>query len=858
VVINHHDKIISKSCLHSCKQLFLFTQKCFIINLNLVNRNYNFITIYNIIIPKFELENSRMNNNQINIPIINLASGDVDKIQNFLANLENIESYSIDLDSKVIHLSAKKLPKILSKVYEFLKQNNYKIDSVEKSFPVLNMTCASCASSSQANLKRQLGVVNAEVNYGNGIGKIEFIPTLTSPEKLKDSLIEVGYDLVIDEKKNKDEDIERYNKEGYQILKNNVLFSLVFGIPLFVIGMFFMNMPYANYIMWALSTPILFIFGQQFFVGALRQLKNKSANMDTLVALSTSVAYIFSAFNTLFPTYWHNKGLHAHPYFEAAGLIIVFVLIGKLLEERAKGNTTEAIKKLIGLQPKTVVVIKNDQHIETSIENVQINDILLAKPGDKIAVDGIVTNGESFIDESSLTGEPIPVEKGINQNVFSGTINQNSVIQYKAIKVGKETLLAQIIQSVKNAQGSKAPVQKTVDKIAGIFVPIVLVIAVFTFITWMILGTENAFTMALLSMITVLVIACPCALGLATPTAIMVGMGKGAEKGILIKNAESLEQAKKIDTIILDKTGTITQGKPKVQELIWMDESYQNILYHIEKNSTHPLAKSVVEFIGEQENNIELKVENISGKGLKSSYLNKNYYIGKTSWIDELNLTKDRKINEIIELFSAKNYTISFFGNDEKVLGLIGISDEVKESSKEAIKAFHQKGIEVFMVTGDNEFSANAIAKEVEIDKIIANALPNDKLQIIKELQQKGKTVAMVGDGINDSAALAQADVSIAMGNGSDIAIDVAQITIIGGDLTKIVHAINLSKQTVKTIHQNLFWAFIYNLIGIPIAAGILYPINGFLLNPMLAGAAMALSSVSVVANSLSLKYKKI
>ena len=799
-----------------------------------------------------------MNNTQLNIPIINLASGDVDKIQNFLANLENIESYSVDLDSKVIHLSAKKLAKASSKVYEFLKQNNYKIDSVEKSFPVLNMTCASCASSSQANLKRQLGVVNAEVNYGNGIGKIEFIPTLTSPEKLKDSLIEVGYDLVIDEDKSKDEDLERYNKEGYQILKNNVLFSLVFGIPLFVIGMFFMNMPYANYIMWALSTPILFIFGQQFFVGALRQLKNKSANMDTLVALSTSVAYIFSVFNTLFPTYWHNKGLHAHPYFEAAGLIIVFVLIGKLLEERAKGNTTEAIKKLIGLQPKTVIVIKNDQHIETSIEDVQINDILLAKPGDKIAVDGIVTKGESFIDESSLTGEPIPVEKGINQNVFSGTINQNSVIQYKALKVGKETLLSQIIQSVKNAQGSKAPVQKTVDKIAGIFVPIVLIIAVLTFITWMILGTENAFTMALLSMITVLVIACPCALGLATPTAIMVGMGKGAEKGILIKNAESLEQAKKIDTIILDKTGTITQGKPKVQELIWIDESYQNILYHIEKNSTHPLAKSVVDFIGEQENNIELKVENISGKGLKSNYLNKNYYIGKTSWIDELNLTKDTRINEIIEQFSAKNYTISFFGNDEKVLGLIGISDAVKASSKEAIKLFHQKGIEVFMVTGDNEFSAKAIAKEVEIDKIVANALPNDKLQIIKDLQQKGKIVAMVGDGINDSAALAQADVSIAMGNGSDIAIDVAQITIIGGDLTKIVHAINLSKQTVKTIHQNLFWAFIYNLIGIPIAAGILYPINGFLLNPMLAGAAMALSSVSVVTNSLSLKYKKI
>lgn len=800
-----------------------------------------------------------MDNTQLNIPITNLKTKeDLNIIYTFLSNLENIEFFNVSLETKTVSLSAKKLSKASAKLYDFLKENNYKIESVEKSFPVLNMTCASCASSSQANLKRQFGVVNAEVNYGNGMGKIEFIPTITNPEKLKNALIEVGYDLVIDETKNKDEDLERYNKEGYQILKNNLFFSLVFGIPLFVIGMFFMNIPYANYIMWGLSTPILFIFGQQFFVGALRQLKNKSANMDTLVALSTSVAYFFSVFNTLFPGYWHNKGLHAHPYFEAAGLIIVFILIGKLLEERAKGNTTEAIKKLIGLQPKTVFVLKDGQQIETSIDNVQINDILLAKPGDKIAVDGIIVNGESFIDESSLTGEPIPVEKGINQNVFSGTINQNSVIQYQALKVGSETLLSQIIQSVKNAQGSKAPVQKTVDKIAGIFVPIVLIIAVLTFFTWLILGSENSFTMALLSMVTVLVIACPCALGLATPTAIMVGMGKGAENGVLIKNAESLEKAKKIDTIILDKTGTITEGKPNVQELIWFDQSVQDILYNIEKNSTHPLAKSIVDYVGNQYNDIELKVEYIPGKGLESIYLNKKYYIGKISWLDELNLNKSSEVSQTIEEFSTKNYTISFFGNDEKILGLIGISDEVKQSSKDAIKAFHQKGIEVYMVTGDNEFSANAIAQEVGISQVVANALPNDKMQIIKDLQLKGKTVAMVGDGINDSAALAQADVSIAMGNGSDIAIDVAEITLIGGDLMKINHAINLSKQTVKTIHQNLFWAFIYNLIGIPIAAGVLYPINGFLLNPMLAGAAMALSSVSVVTNSLLLKYKKI
>lgn len=800
-----------------------------------------------------------MNAQTLYIPVLNLETEQqVAKLNQLISEIENIDDFFVDLKNKTVSVTAKKMPKAIGKVYEILKQNNFKIDSIEKSYPVLNMTCASCASSSQANLKRQPGVVNAEVNYGNGMGKIEYIPTLTTPENLKNALIEVGYDLVIDESKNQDKEIEQLHEEKYKSLKNKVIWSLIFGVPLFIIGMFFMNMPYGNYIMWALSTPILFIFGQQFFVGAWKQLKNKSANMDTLVALSTGVAYIFSVFNTLFPQYWHSKGLHAHPYFEAAGLIIVFILIGKLMEERAKGNTSEAIKKLIGLQPNTVLILKNGNQIETKIEDVQIGDLILAKPGDKIAVDGIIVSGESFIDESSLTGEPIPVEKSINENVFSGTLNQNSPLQYKALKVGNDTLLAQIIQSVKNAQGSKAPVQQLVDKIAGIFVPIVIIIAILTFITWLILGQENAFTMALLSMITVLVIACPCALGLATPTAIMVGMGKGAEQGILIKNAESLELAKKIDTIILDKTGTITEGKPKVQELIWFDDSVKNILYTIESNSQHPLAKAITEHIGRQDVLPELKVEDVSGKGLKANLLNKSYYVGKTTWINELNLQIDENVNRAIQDFSNKNYTTSFFGNDEKVLGLIGISDGIKATSVEAIKAFHEKGIEVWMVTGDNEFSANAIAKQVGIDQVVANALPNDKMNIIKDLQQKGKIVAMVGDGINDSAALAQADVSIAMGNGSDIAIDVAEVTLIGGDLTKIDHAINLSVQTVKTIHQNLFWAFIYNIIGIPIAAGVLYPINGFLLDPMVAGAAMALSSVSVVTNSLLLKYKKI
>ena len=797
-------------------------------------------------------------NDTINIPILNLDSEEQNlKLDKFLSELDLLDSYSIHPNE--ISITAKKLPKASLKVYEFLKQNNFKINSIEKSYPVLNMTCASCASSSQANLKRQYGVVNADVNYGNGIGKIEFIPSLTNPEKLKNSLISVGYDLVIDESKNQDAELEELKDNHLKHLKRNVIYSLIFGIPLFIIGMFFMDMPYANYIMWVLSTPILFLFGQQFYIGAWKQLKNKSANMDTLVALSTSVAYLFSVFNTLFPSYWHSKGLHPHPYFEAAGLIIVFILIGKLMEENAKGNTSEAIKKLIGLQPKTVQIISEGKQKEIAIENVNIGDIILAKAGEKIAVDGIIVDGNSFVDESSLTGEPIPVEKKIDSKVFSGTVNQNSPIQYKALKVGNETLLAQIIQSVKNAQGSKAPVQKLVDKIAGIFVPTVIIIALLTFITWIVLGQENSFTMALLSMITVLVIACPCALGLATPTAIMVGMGKGAEQGILIKNAESLELAKKINTIILDKTGTITEGKPKVQEIVWFDKNPSiNILYTIEKNTTHPLANAITDYLGEYDILPELKIEEIAGKGLKCNYLNNEYYVGKINWLDELNIPITKEFDKSVTNFYSKNYTISFFASNDKIIGLIGISDELKSNSIEAIQTLHEHNIEVYMVTGDNESSAKAIGEKVRIDKIVASALPTDKMNIIKDLQQQGKIVAMVGDGINDSAALAQADVSIAMGNGSDIAIDVAQITLIGGDLTKVNKAINLSTQTVKTIHQNLFWAFIYNVIGIPIAAGILYPINGFLLNPMLAGAAMALSSVSVVTNSLFLKYKKI
>lgn len=639
--------------------------------------------------------------------------------------------------------------------------------------------------------------------------------------------------------------------------------AVAISIPLLIIAMTpgLMDMPYANYIMWALATPVVVWFGKQFFIGAYKQTLHRSANMDTLVALSTGVAYLFSVFNTLFPEYWHSKGLHAHVYFETSAVVIAFILLGKLLEEKAKGNTSSALKKLIGLQPKTVTVVQVDgQQMEMSIAGLQVGDVMLVKPGEKIAVDGVVVTGSSFVDESMISGEPIPVEKANNSKVFAGTINQKGSFQFRAEKVGSDTLLSQIIKMVQDAQGSKAPVQKLVDKIAGIFVPVVIGVALISLLIWIIFGGENGFTQGLLAMVTVLVIACPCALGLATPTAIMVGVGKGAGQGILIKDAESLELSKNIDVIVLDKTGTITEGKPTVAASKWFEPETSetaNILYSIEKSSEHPLADAIVRYMAGNVSFIDtINIENKSGQGIFGVFQNKKYYVGNLSLINENAVGITDEVNAWVNEKLGEANTVVLFSDEVKVLAAMAISDKIKDSSVDAIRQLRENGIDVYMLTGDNEQTAKAIARQVGIDHYKAGVLPAQKSDFVKELQAAGKVVAMVGDGINDSSALAQADVSIAMGKGSDIAMDVAKMTIISSDLLKIVSAIRLSKQTVATIKQNLFWAFIYNVIGIPIAAGILYPFTGFLLNPMIAGAAMALSSVSVVSNSLRLKLK--
>lgn len=737
-------------------------------------------------------------------------------------------------------------------------------DITKKTFPVTGMTCAGCAVSVESMLKSAGGVIDAGVNFANQTAWAEYDEKKTNPQELQKSIRSVGYDLIVDV-----EDPSKVQEElqlkHYNEVKHRTFWASILSLPVFIIGMFFMEMPYGTWISMVLTAPVLFWFGRNFFINAWKQAKHGKANMDTLVALSTGIAFLFSAFNTIYPEFWHARGVHPHVYYEAASVIIAFILLGKLLEEKAKSNTSSAIKKLIGLQPKTVRILVNGKEQDVPTASVEQGNIIVLRPGEKVPVDGTVISGSSYVDESMITGEPVPVLKQKDEKVFAGTVNQKGSFQFTAEKVGSDTLLAHIIKMVQEAQGSKAPVQKLVDKIAGIFVPVVMGIAILTFVTWMLIGGDNAFTHALLTSVTVLVIACPCALGLATPTAIMVGVGKGAENNILIKDAESLELGHKVNAIILDKTGTITEGKPVVTSLLWSpeakgNENYNNILFSLENQSEHPLAEAVVNSL--KQNNIEGVVlssfESLTARGVTGTYNNGTYYVGNRKLIEEKLIKIAADLANEAEALQNQANTVVYFSDSENVLAVIAIADKIKASSKAAIKALQDMGIDVYMLTGDNKQTAAAVATEVGLSQYKAEVLPSDKADFVKELQSQGKIVAMVGDGINDSHALAQADVSIAMGKGSDIAMDVAKITLITSDLQSIPKALKLSKKTVQTIKQNLFWAFIYNVIGIPLAAGVLYSFNGFLLDPMIAGAAMALSSVSVVSNSLRLKAAKL
>lgn len=734
----------------------------------------------------------------------------------------------------------------------------------KKIFYVTGMSCAGCAANVEQALSGTLGVREAKVNFAASTVMVDYDKNQLTLSDLQHVVQDAGYDLVLEDD-GEGNQAEQLQQEAYRKLKRKTIGAIVLALPVFIIGMFFMHMDYGNWIMLVFTLPVLVVFGRDFYINAWKQLKHGHANMDTLVAVSTGIAFLFSLFNTLWPEYWISRGLEPHVYYEASAVIVALILLGRLLESRAKSNTSTAIRKLIGLQPKQVIRILDDGTEQTiPVKAVQEGDILLVKPGDKIPVDGVVSEGVSFVDESMITGEPVPVEKITGTHVFAGTINQKGSFRFMAEKVGSDTVLAQIIRMVQEAQGSKAPVQQLVDKIAGIFVPVVIGIAVVTFIVWMVAGGELAFTHALLTSVTVLVIACPCALGLATPTAIMVGIGKGAENNILIRDAESLEQLCKVTAMVLDKTGTITEGKPVVTDILWKPDievtRYMPVLLFMESRSEHPLAEAVVNHLIGEGVSVSLKgeFESITGQGVRAVVEGESYFVGNRRLLEANHIQWDADQAERADACSLDGKTVVYFADSRRVLALIAIADRIKEGSVQAIQRLQKDGIEVYMLTGDNTVTARAVADSIGLKHYKAEVMPADKADFVKELQQKGAIVAMVGDGINDSQALAQAEVSIAMGKGSDIAIDVAKITLITSDLNAIPKAWALSRQTVAAIRQNLFWAFIYNLIGIPLAAGVLYPCCGFLLNPMIAAAAMAASSVSVVSNSLRIKRKRL
>lgn len=730
-----------------------------------------------------------------------------------------------------------------------------------KVLPVLEMSCAVCAGNVESTVQALSGVEKASVNFAAGTLTVTYNPSVITLEVMQAAVQAAGYDLIVEA-----EDPVAMQEEKarmhYKILRRNTIGAWTLSIPLALLGMVFMHVPLGNWIMMVLALAIMIFFGRSFYVNGVRHALKGKANMDTLVALSTSIAFLFSLFNTLCPGFWLGKGLEPHVYYEASGVIIAFVLLGKLMEERAKNSTSSAIKGLIGLQPKTARLVTDGREEEVPISNLQVGNVVSVRPGEKIPVDGTLLQGSSSVDESMLSGEPIPVEKNAGDRVLAGTINQKGAFTMEATSVGGTTVLAQIVQMVQSAQGSKAPVQRIVDKISGIFVPVVVLLSFLTFVCWLVIGGESYFSYALLSAVSVLVIACPCALGLATPTALMVGMGKGAEQHILIKDAFALENLCKVDTVVLDKTGTLTEGVPVVTDSYWISDDnirYLDVLYTAEQKSEHPLASAILCWLEESGAKVceAENFESLTGRGVRIQVEGVTYWVGSQGLLDIFQAGIPEKVRKQIGQWQEDGQSVVFYGQETRLLAVLAISDRIKPTSAEAVKELKKQGIEVHLLTGDGVRTAERVAATLDIGYYKAEVMPNDKEEYIISLQQQGKKVAMVGDGINDSQALARADVSIAMGKGTDIAMDVAMVTLITSDLLLLPGAIRLSKQTVRLIYQNLFWAFIYNVIGIPLAAGVLFPINGLLLNPMLASAAMAFSSVSVVLNSLRLKFMK-
>lgn len=761
-----------------------------------------------------------------------------------------------------------------------------------QTYQVKGMHCASCSSVIEKTFKKVEGVHAVEVNYGTERAKISFDPSKTNPHDLSKHIGPLGYSLEVpssaeemgmsaDEhaahlglnqsKKEKLAEVADMRKKVLWAIPLALFAAFVMGWDILaeykvVSAMSYTLKEFFHHLLPIFATYILFVVGKPYLLGFYRFLRYGKANMDTLIGIGTVAAFLYSFTVSAFEDVLRPFINVDYQYYDVTIVVITFITLGKYLEARSKIKTGDAIEKLLNLQAKTALVLRDGEEIEISVNDVNHGDSIIVKPGAKIPVDGRITEGESFIDESMVTGEPMPVQKKVGDEVVSGTMNERGSFTFTATKVGSETLLAQIIKMVEDAQGSRAPIQALADKISAVFVPVVLVIAFLTLGAWLVVGTQylgfpQALSFGLVSFVGILVIACPCALGLATPTAIIVGVGKGAKEGILIKDAASLEKLHKVNTVVVDKTGTLTRGKPTlvdIQNLSSLtDDELVSILASLEKKSEHPIAHAIVSYA--QEKNISTYdvsgFEGIQGKGLRGVVKGTEYFVGNARLVSDLNIPFDAvKLNA----FTSQGKTPVILTTKDSVLGFVMVADEVKQESKQAVSDLHKLGIKVVMLTGDDEKAAKYIASLVGIDEVIAQVLPQDKLEKIKELQSQGRIVAMAGDGVNDAPALAQADVGIAMGTGTDVAIESAGITLLGGDISKLVKAIKLSKITMRGIKQNLFWAFIYNIVGIPLAAGVFYPIFGWLLNPVFAGFAMAMSSVSVVGNSLRIKAKKL
>lgn len=731
-----------------------------------------------------------------------------------------------------------------------------------KTIPVLDMTCAVCAGNVEKIVRGLKGVTEANVNLAANLLTVTFDNSLLTVEEMQQAVQHGGYDLVIEEEDPAAVQMQK-ERESYLRMRRNTIGAWALSVPLAVVSMCFADVPGMKWLMMGVALAVMLCFGRAFYVNGWKHALQGSANMDTLVALSTAISFLFSVFNTVFPQFWISRGLEPHVYYEALGMIISFVLLGKLLEARAKQSTSSAIRSLMNLQPKTAHQIKDGFEEDVPIAFLRVGDIIQVRPGEQIPVDGILTEGSSSVDESMLTGESIPVGKQTGDRVLAGTINQKGAFRMQAVSVGKTTVLSQIVRRVQEAQGSKAPVQRIVDKVSAIFVPVVVGLSLLTFVIWLSVGGTALFSYAMLSAVSVLVIACPCALGLATPTALMVGIGKGAERHILIRDASALENLCHIDTVVLDKTGTLTEGTPRVVSVWWHGHEPEthliDVLYAAENRSEHPLASAIVSYLEPMNPHpVEGGVfESVTGMGIKLTVNNSTYWVGSKTFLRTFGAGLEADALAEANAREGEGCSLVYFGFGNQVLAILAIADRLKPTSAKAIQTLRDAGIEVHLLTGDGELPARKMAEKAGITHWKAGALPSDKEDYVQALQKAGHKVAMVGDGINDSQALARADVSIAMGRGTDVAMDVAMVTLITSDLLSIPEAIRLSRQTVRSIHQNLFWAFIYNVIGIPLAAGILYPVSGWLMNPMLASAAMAFSSVSVVTNSLRLKWKK-